>query len=141
MSQTSALTSTRTLLLSLMSSGFVVAIGGATSALLCGSAARSISWLGVGWSVVGPWLATALSLLPGRDAQPPLSRLPALSLFASLCGLLPLPDLHDGLLAVTLLAYAVVIIAGVHRRYTLRLGASLACGAGLAALHIFAALC
>jgi hypothetical protein len=140
MSQSSLTASVPRLIFSLTSSGFVVAVGGAASALLCDGTASASAWPGIGWSVVGPWLGTALSLLPGRDAPPSLASLPPLALFGSLCGLLLLPGLHPWLLALTLFAFAIVLGASVYRAYTLRLASSLACGAGLAALHAFAVL-
>jgi hypothetical protein len=51
---------------------------------------------------------------------------------------MPLPVLHRELLGFTLLAFAMVIAASIYGYYTLRLASSLACGAGLAALHAFA---
>lgn len=53
MSHTSALASTR-ILPSLISSGLVVAVGGAISTLLCGSATRSCPWLGLAGLSLGP---------------------------------------------------------------------------------------
>jgi hypothetical protein len=49
--------------------------------------------------------------------------------------------LHRGLLGFTLLAFLLVIGASIYRHHTLRVASSLTCGAGLAALEVFAVIC
>lgn len=141
MSQRAVLASKPALLSSLGAAGLVVAAAGATCAWSCEPAPPASEWLHAGWSLIGPWLGTTLSLLVGRDARPPLSWLPALTLLGSLCTLLLLPVLHDGLLACALCSYAMLLGSTVYGRYLLRLASNLACCASLAALHAFAALC
>ncbi len=120
-------------------SSAAVAAGAAAGAALCGSAAATSSWFAVDGPVWGPWLTTNLSLCAGRDAR---AQLPALALLSGgVASFLSLAELHAGLLALTLFAWASVAIASFYRRYELRLVSSVVCGAGIAALHAFGSTC
>jgi hypothetical protein len=120
----------------------VVAAGAALPSATCPRLAGRADWERLAWSLVGPWLATALSLVPDRDATLPVALLPALALLSSLCGALFMPNLHG---ALTLALFANVLVLGAagrgRRRYHVRLVAGCVGGASLAALHASALAC